>query len=37
MKFGERMVKVETKLKMIEKQVWFLIAIVLANMGYQVL
>ena len=36
MKFGERMVKVETKLKMVEKQLWLLIAIVLASMGVQV-
>lgn len=35
MKFGERMVKIETKIKMIEKQLWVLIAMVLANMGVQ--
>lgn len=36
MKFGERMVKVETKVNMIEKQLWVLIVVVLASMGYQV-
>ncbi len=36
MKFGERMVKVETKINMIEKQLWVLIAVVLASMGVQI-
>ena len=35
MKFGERMVVVETKLKIIEKQMYFVIAVVLAQMGVQ--
>ena len=33
MKFGERMVVVETKVKLIEKQMYILIAVVLASMG----
>ncbi|KKM18666.1 hypothetical protein LCGC14_1663360 [marine sediment metagenome] len=35
MKFGERMVVVETKVKLIEKQMYVVIAIVLAQMGVQ--
>ena len=35
MKFGDRMVVVETKLKLIEKQMYFVIAVVLAQMGVQ--
>ena len=35
MKFGERMIVVETKLKLIEKQMYVVIAIVLAQMGVQ--
>ena len=37
MKFGDRMVVVETKLKMMEKQLWILIIIVLGQIGVQVL
>ncbi len=37
MKFGDRMLVVETKLKIMEKQLWVLIVIVLGQIGIQVL
>ncbi len=36
MKFGERMVKVETDVRDLKRVVWFLVIVVLANMGVQV-